>query len=72
MSDGPFKLAASDVASNTWAKLERRLLERLQMLRSENDSPLDAAATATVRGRIAELKLLLQAAQKDPPPIDLG
>lgn len=68
---GPFKLADSDVASTTWVKLSKRIEERIQRLHVENEGPLDVAATAAVRGRIAELKLLLEAAQKSLPPIDL-
>lgn len=66
-----FKLADSDLVSTTWAKLGKRLQERLQTLRAENDGPLDQVATAALRGRIAEVKLLLSAAEKDPPPITI-
>jgi hypothetical protein len=71
MSD-PFKLADSDLASSTWTRISRQIEERLQTLRLQNDSPLDPAATAHIRGAIAELKRLLSAAQKEPPPIDIG
>jgi hypothetical protein len=72
MSDGPFKLAASDAASTTWGRLEKHLRTRIEDLRTRNEAPLDAVATADLRGRIAELKALLRAAEPDPPPIDLG
>jgi len=70
---GPFKLADSDLASTTWAKLRKRIDERIEQLHRENESPLlDPAATAEKRGRIAELRLLLKAAEKSLPPVDLG
>jgi hypothetical protein len=68
-----FKLADSDIYSGTWAKVAKRLHERIEELRVTNDNPLlDPVMTANTRGRIAELKLLLQAAEKSPPPVDLG
>lgn len=67
-----FKLASSDKESPTWGKLRRHIEERMQQLRAENDGPLDAALTAALRGRIAELKLLLATAEENPPPIDMG
>lgn len=68
-----FKLAASDTVSTTWAKLKRHLEERLAALRAQNDAlSMDPIATAATRGRIAELKLLLSAAEQDPPPIDVS
>lgn len=72
MTDGPFKLAASDVASPTWAKLERHLRARLADLRARNDNPQTADETAFLRGRIAEVKALLHTAEEDPPPIDVA
>lgn len=67
-----FKLADSDIVSHTWSKLAKRIRERIEELRTQNDAPLDPIVTAHTRGRIAELKLLLQAAEKDLPPINHG
>lgn len=72
MTPAKFKLADSDVISTTWAKLAKHLEERIDLLRRQNDGPLDAAQTENLRGRIAELKALLRTAEKDPPPPDLG
>jgi hypothetical protein len=68
-----FKLANSDIDSTTWSKVAKRLHERIEELRVANDNPLlDPVMTANTRGRIAELKLLLQAAEESPPPIDIA
>jgi hypothetical protein len=66
-----FKLADSDLVSTTWTKLAKRITQRIDELRAQNDGPLDPVLTAHTRGRIAELKLLLQAAQKDLPPVSI-
>lgn len=59
----PFKLAASDRESQTWARLKRHIEERIETLRVENEADLDPSATAKTRGRIAELKSLLRLAK---------
>lgn len=66
-----FRLASSDVHSNTWAKLERHIKERIEELHQRNEGPHDPIETAHNRGRIAELRQLLLTAQEPPPPIEL-
>ncbi len=54
-----------DPRSETWRFLEQHINERLQSLRLQNDAvTLDATATATLRGRIAELKSMLSLSAK--------
>lgn len=48
-----------DARSPEWVHLEKDLLLRLQALREENDAG-DEIETATRRGRIAEIKELLE------------
>lgn len=52
-------LGRQDIDSRTLDKLMRLLEVRLAQLREENDQRLDEVKTATIRGRIAELKALL-------------
>lgn len=58
-------LSTSDRNSAAWSKLARHLESRLDTLRKQNDGPLDAESTANLRGRIAEIKALLEKG-KDP------
>ena len=56
-------LAREDFTSTTWKRLEQELGERLAELRVLNDAPANEVQTATNRGRIAELKRILDLAQ---------
>lgn len=49
-----------------WQKLESHLNARIDLMRCQNDGDLNEIATARLRGRIKELKDLLDAA--NPPP----
>lgn len=70
MAASTFKVNPADHEGPTWPRLERHLRARLQSLREENDrASLDEVATARVRGRIEEIKWLLDAAKEDPPPL---
>lgn len=52
-----------DFTTPQGAALRRRLEERLESLRLQNDDPSrDAVRTAELRGRIAEIKALLEGA----------
>jgi len=59
----------ADRQTPTWAKLERHLNMRLASLREQNDGDSDAVATATRRGRIAEVKYLLVLGKERAPVI---
>lgn len=74
MSDLPrFKVNGADREGPTWPRLERWLKAHLAELREENDkTSLGAEETARLRGRIEEVKWLLQAAEEDPPPLPIG
>ena len=52
-------LNEKDRASPTWKRIKEHLNERLQGHRVKNDQNLSADETARYRGRIAELKYLL-------------
>lgn len=43
-----------------WVKIESHLLERLNILRTQNDSFRPEQETAFLRGQIAEIKRLMQ------------
>lgn len=50
-------LDANDLRSPVWRKLRDHYETKLAKLRQQNDSPdIDPVATATLRGRIAEVK----------------
>ena len=55
----PFQLSESDRRSPLWLALMAHYTERLATLRARNDTPAAEAATADTRGRIAEVKALL-------------
>lgn len=57
-----------DFHSSTWKAIENRISIRLDYFRRQNDGFLSEAATATLRGRIAELKDFLALA-KDPDKV---
>lgn len=52
-------LTSFERQSPVWRKLMERFEARLHNLRAMNDGPKDAAETAELRGRIAEIKALL-------------
>jgi len=62
-----FTLEQSERNSPLWAKLAAHFEERLATTRNRNDSDHDEAATAKLRGRIAELRYTLSlGADKTP------
>lgn len=52
--------------SSTWLVIHEWASERLDQLRKRNDGPLDAVATAHLRGQLATLKQLLALPQAAP------
>lgn len=58
-------LEKEELLSSTWLKLEKHITERIGMLRASNDADLDPVSTALVRGRIRELKVLLDLSKDD-------
>ncbi len=67
MSDGnprDLELTDAELVSGMWMKMRMHLQARLDLLRRQNDSNLDPAETADVRGRIAEIKNLLAAGDR--------
>ncbi len=71
-----FRVEPHEATSNPlWMRLEKHLRERLAELRARNDADNDPVQTARLRGRIAELKDLLAAAEDrypvmQPPPFE--
>lgn len=63
------KLSAQERRVPVWLRIEEALLAELDVLRRQNDAPVDEIQTARLRGRIAELKDLL-AIGKDAEVID--
>lgn len=61
-----FKLEPQDLTSPLWVRLEAHLLQALAEQRLMNDSTQTMERTENIRGRIAQIKLLL-AASKVPP-----
>lgn len=60
------KLTTQDFQSATWQKIAALCEQRLDVLRKQNDGPLDAIETANKRGRIAEVKRILAMANPSP------
>lgn len=60
------KLTDIERNSALWLKVSEALTERLQMLREMNDNSLTADETAKMRGKISEIKLILEWANPDP------
>jgi hypothetical protein len=54
-----FALKDSDIHGETWVRLKKHLKGRIELLRAQNEGDLDDVATAKLRGRIAELRVLL-------------
>ena len=65
-------LTHSDFQTRTWEHFEAELQRRLAAHREANDNRLDPEKTATLRGRIAEIKELLALAPKEPAPAASG
>lgn len=62
-----FQLAASEKQSALWSRIEVHLEDRLEDLRQQNDAVgNDETQTAHLRGRIAELKRLLELGKTRP------
>ena len=66
MIDERFQLSKNDKLSALWAKITVHLEDRLAELRAQNDGDLTEAQTAKHRGRIAEVKSLLDLGEDDP------
>lgn len=61
------QLSAADKQSTLWARVESHLERRLHNLRRQNDSlEIDEKQAAQLRGRIAEIKLLLELGKTRP------
>lgn len=60
------KLTDIERNSALWLKVSEALTERLQMLREMNDNSLTGDETAKMRGKISEIKLILEWANPDP------
>jgi hypothetical protein len=65
-----FSLRNSDLHSETWVRLRKHLASRLNELRNKNDADLTPTETASLRGRIAEIKSLLALDKVSPPVVD--
>lgn len=61
-----FRLNKIETLTPLWAAMRQHYERRLQNLRSQNDSTtLDPIKTAELRGRIAEVKAILNLDQPD-------
>lgn len=60
------KLNQLERESACWVRVSAELTERLTMLREQNDKDLSVEETIKLRGRIAEIKLILTWAEPDP------
>ncbi len=49
-----------DLTSPTWRALKRHLIERIEVLQAMLEAPSDREATATLRGQIKELRMLIE------------
>jgi len=68
MTPERFKLEAHERTSPTWQRIERHMIDRLAMLRQQNDASTSPERTENLRGRIAQLKELLAVAADERPP----
>ena len=57
-------LSDGERISAVWLKIEAHLKAKLEMLRVKNDGALSAEDTARLRGRIMEVKSLLELGEK--------
>ncbi len=60
------KLNDAERQSAVWTKISEELTARLESLRTQNDTHKTAEETASLRGRIAEVKSMLNWAIPDP------
>lgn len=60
------KLDDIEMRSALWMKLQAHLEERLAVLRSRNDGVLTPEETCLLRGRIAQVKEILDLGKPDP------
>lgn len=58
-------LTDAEAGSPLWKKIERHLLARRERHRVRNDMPLHPDDTTMLRGRIAEITLLLGAGKRE-------
>lgn len=69
--EAPFYIKPHEAQQEVWRKLEGHLMERLEYLRTQNDSDLSELQTAKIRGKIDEIKRILDlTTQKIQPPKD--
>lgn len=61
------QLERHELDSSAWQKVEAYINNRLDTLRANNDADLDPIQTALVRGRIRELKALVDLSKDDQP-----
>ena len=61
-----FQLADSEKQSALWGRFASHLEERLAELRSQNDRESSDTETAALRGRIAEIKRLIELGKSRP------
>lgn len=61
------RLERHELDSSAWQKVEAYINNRLDTLRANNDADLDPIQTALVRGRIRELKALVDLSKDDQP-----
>lgn len=54
-----FELTQAERESHLWKKLMKHFEQRIANMRAQNDSDLDERTTARVRGRIAEVRDLM-------------
>jgi hypothetical protein len=59
MDDKPFVLNVHDLSSGAWGKLMEHFKDRLAHLRAQNDANIGEIETAELRGRIKEIKRLM-------------
>ena len=64
-------LTAAEKQSALWIKIRDHMNERLDTHRRKNDGDLEPIPTARLRGRIAEIQVLL-AMEKDPDPAQVA
>lgn len=65
------KLTQADMVTATWLRIREQLEERLEALRRKNDHALSEIETSRIRGRIAEIKSLLEPEVEQNEAIDL-
>jgi len=62
----PFHLTPQDKSSAVWSKLLAFMVQQREELRIKNDGPLEALETASIRGQIRQLSILIDM-DKDRP-----